>query len=150
MEHIWKPHVTVAAIIEDNGRFLMVEEISDGVTVYNQPAGHLEADETLIDAVIRETMEETAWQFSPLYLSGIYNWKHPASGDQFLRFTFYGNHLEHNKKQKLDNDIIRALWLTRDELAAEADKLRSPMVLTCIDDYLNGNQYPLQLLKDIR
>ncbi len=149
METIWKPHATVAAIIEDNGRFLVVEEMSEGRRVYNQPAGHLEADESLIDAVIRETLEETAWQFKPHYLTGIYNWKHPVSCEQYLRFAFYGKQIRHESRRQLDEGIIRTLWLTRDELAADPGKLRTPLVLNCIDDYLLGKQYSLDILHDL-
>ena len=150
MNNIWKPHATVAAIIEDNERFLIVEELRDGQIVYNQPAGHLEADESIVDAVIREALEETAWQIEPHYLTGIYNWKHPQTGEQFLRFAFYAKQIRQFNERQLDEGIIRTLWLTRDELAKDPGKLRTPMVLDCIDDYLQGKQYPLDLLIDIR
>jgi len=149
MEDVWKPHATVAAIIERDQRFLIVEEISAEKTVYNQPAGHLDPGESLITAAIRETQEETAWQFTPEYISGIYRWDQNNTTNCFLRVAFVGSCKNHNKDQPLDNGIIRAIWLTRDELAAQTDKLRSPMVLRCIDDYLEGKKYPLDLLIDI-
>jgi 8-oxo-dGTP pyrophosphatase MutT (NUDIX family) len=144
---VWKPHATVAAIVEKQGQFLVVEEKSDGKIVYNQPAGHLDPDESLVDAVIRETNEETAWQFEPEYVTGIYQWKHPQNEDQtFLRIAFYGECHNHYAEQQLDEGIIRATWMTREELVEKETQLRSPMVLRCIDDYLAGHQYPLDIL----
>lgn len=154
MTDVWKPHVTVAAIIEREQRFLMVEEVTQGQTVYNQPAGHLDPHESLLQAVIRETREETAWDFEPQYISGIYCWdQFPAGGAQrnrsFLRVAFVGPCHQHDPEQALDDGIVRALWLSRDELAAQPEKLRSPLVLPCIDDYLAGTRYPLELITDI-
>lgn len=143
---IWKPHATVAAVIERDGKFLMVEEKSDGRIVLNQPAGHLDPDETLTDAVIRETREETAWDFFPQALTGIYLWTHPESQRTYLRAVFCGDCGNHDPQQTLDDGIIRAIWMSRDELLVNADKLRSPMVMRCIDDYLAGQRYPLELL----
>ena len=116
----------------------MVEEISGGKPVYNQPAGHLDPNESLVEAAIRETREETAWHFIPEYISGIYRWDQTSAKRCFLRVTFVGSCDDYKKDQPLDDGIIRALWLTRDELAAHPEKLRSPMVLRCIDDYLDG------------
>lgn len=149
MEDVWKPHATVAAIIEEDGKFLMVEEMSAGKLVYNQPAGHLDPGESLLTAAIRETQEETARQFTPEYISGIYRWDQNSSNRCFLRVTFVGSCTNHDEKQQLDDGIIRALWMSREELAAQPEKLRSPMVLRCIDDYLEGKKYPLDLLIDI-
>lgn len=149
MEDVWKPHATVAAIIERDSKFLMVEEISGGKTVYNQPAGHLDPDESIINAAIRETREETAWRFTPEYITGIYRWDQPDTERCFLRIAFAGSCDDHKKDQPLDDGIIQAIWLSREELAIQADKLRSPMVLRCIDDYLAGKKYPLNLLTDI-
>ena len=149
MSEVWKPHATVAAVIERDGRYLMVEELIRGQLVYNQPAGHLDPNESIVDAAIRETKEETAWDFKPEYISGIYRWDQPETGRCFLRFSFVGSCDKHDTEQALDDGIVRAVWLSREELASQPEKLRSPMVLTCIDDYLAGNKYPLELLTDI-
>ena len=143
---IWKPHATVAAIIERDNKFLMVEELIHGERQFNQPAGHLDPDESLINAVIRETQEEAAWQFIPEAVTGIYLWKHPGNGETFLRVAVCGNCENHDPQQALDKGIIRAVWKSRDELAQPSCKLRSPMVINCIDDYLAGKRYPLDML----
>ena len=143
---IWKPNVTVAAVVEREGKFLIVEELADGQIVYNQPAGHLDPGESLIDAAIRETMEETAWQFRPEALVGIYQWTSPKNNITYLRFCFHGQCLRHFPDRPLDTEIQRALWLSRDELLAKGDQIRSPMVLRVIDDYLAGKSYPLDVL----
>ena len=143
---IWKPNTTVAAIVEQDGRFLLVEEETDDGIRLNQPAGHLEKGETLLQAVVRETSEETAYQFVPDALLGIYHWQHPKKDITYVRFAFIGSVSNHRPEQKLDDGIIRAVWLRRDEVAAQEHKLRSPQVLTCIDDYLAGKSYPLQVL----
>jgi 8-oxo-dGTP pyrophosphatase MutT (NUDIX family) len=144
----WNPHVTVAAVIERNGRFLIVEEVSNGQLVYNQPAGHLDEGESLITAAVRETLEETAWSFTPDALVGIYRWRNPGSNNTYLRVCFTGQCTTHDPNQTLDEGIVRALWLSRAELCASG-RLRSPMVLRCIDDYLAGSRYPLSLLSDL-
>ena len=146
---IWKPHVTVAAIAEQDGKFLIVEESVDGRLVYNQPAGHLDAGETLIDAVVRETYEEAAWTFQPEALVGIQQWRHPLDGESYLRFSFCGSCRNHHAQQPLDQGIEQALWLSREELMAEPEKLRSPMVMRSIDDYLEGRRYSLDILQHI-
>ena len=146
---IWKPHATVAAVIEQQGRFLMVEEDSEGSIVYNQPAGHLDPNESLIEAVIRETREETAWSFTPQALVGIYRWVQPETDRTYLRVAFAGNCDDHRPDLPLDDGIIRAVWMDREQLVAEKHKLRSPLVLKCIDDYLNGQLYPLDILSDL-
>ena len=124
----------------------MVEEEIDQKMVLNQPAGHLEDNESLIDAVIRETLEETAWTFAPKYLTGIYQWRQPEKERVFLRFCFFGDVLHHEKQRQLDPDIHQAIWLTLDEIKSGSVNLRSPMVLSCIEDYLNGKCFPLELL----
>lgn len=146
---VWKPDVTVAAVIEREGRFLLVEERVSGRVVFNQPAGHVEDGETLRDAVIRETREETAWHFEPEALIGIYLWKNGASNRSFLRIAFSGVCRERQADQPLDAGILRAVWLSREQLAAQRGRLRSPMVLRCIDDYLSGTRYPQDLLNDL-
>ena len=146
---IWKPHVTVAAIIEHDGRFLMVEERSEGRLVYNQPAGHLDEGEGLIAAAIRETLEETAWRFMPTALIGLYRWQHPQKGNTYLRVCFAGTCHDHDPLRPLDKGIVRARWMSRAELMAHAERLRSPLVIQCIDDYLAGKRYPLDIIHDL-
>ena len=144
----WKPNVTVAAIIQDdNNRFLLVEEYSNNRLVYNQPAGHLEKDESLIDAVIRETREETAYTFHPEYITGIYLYPDSRKEITYMRVCFYGSVSENFPDLTLDDGIVQTKWLSREELLEESDKHRSEMVLTCIDDYLSGKHYPLELLQ---
>lgn len=146
---IWKPNVVVAAIIERDGKFLVVEEMADGSLVLNQPAGHLDEGESLIDAVVRETLEETAWHFAPEALLGIYRWPHPTKGITFIRFAFIGQVTSHDAERPLDHEIVRALWLTPEEIRAERRHHRSPQVERCLNDYLAGQRYPLGLLKDL-
>ena len=148
---VWKPHTTVAAIIERDNQFLMVEETAGNQLVYNQPAGHLDPDESLIDAVIRETREETAWLFEPSAIVGIYLWKKDGRENikdpdaSFLRFAFCGQCSDFDENQSLDDGIERALWISKDELLERSNQLRSPLVLQCIEDYLAGKRYPLEL-----
>lgn len=142
------PHVTVAAVIEHDGRFLLVEELVDGRRCLNQPAGHWECDETLTEAVMRETREETAYNFSPEYLIGIYRWS-PAPGKVYLRFAFGGRIFGHDPSQRLDEPVIAASWYKLDEIRAERERHRTPMVLKCIDDYLANRRYPLLLLNEL-
>ncbi|MBT8130119.1 MAG: NUDIX hydrolase [Gammaproteobacteria bacterium] len=146
---IWTPHVTVAAIAENDGKFLIVEEKVDGQMVYNQPAGHLDSGESLIEAVIRETLEETAWTFQPEALVGIQLWRHPVHSESYLRFSFCGSCYEHNTNRPLDDGIEDVVWLSRDELMDNNHRLRSPMVLRSIDDYLEGRRYSLDILEHI-
>ena len=145
---IWKPHATVAAIVEKNGKYLMVEENVGGEIVYNQPAGHLDPNENLTEAVIRETREETAWLFEPEALVGIYLWEQPNTERTFLRFAFCGQCTDHRKAQVLDDGILQAVWMSRDELL-ECKNLRSPMVIRNIDDYIAGIRYPLDVLSTV-
>jgi 8-oxo-dGTP pyrophosphatase MutT (NUDIX family) len=112
----------------------------------NQPAGHLESGESLIEAVNRETLEETAWTFIPSNLVGIYRWQHPDNGDTYMRFCFTGEAKQHDAEQTLDEDIHQALWLSQQEIMARQKSFRSPLVLNCLNDYLNGQRYPLTLL----
>ncbi|HET6756732.1 MAG TPA: NUDIX hydrolase [Burkholderiales bacterium] len=143
---IWKPNVTVAAVIEINGRFLLVEEKVDSGAFLNQPAGHLEANETILQGVVRETLEETGYEFSPQSLVGIYRWRHLGKNVTYLRFTFCGDAMAHDRVRQLDEGIIAARWMTYDEVVRETPRHRSPMVLRCIDDYLAGRRYPLDIL----
>lgn len=141
--------VTVAAVVERDGRFLTVEETSDGgPVVFNQPAGHLEPGETLIEAVRREVLEETAYWFEPRGLVGLYLYTNPSSLVTYLRVCFYGACSAHDETRMLDPEIVRAVWLTREELTGLEHRLRTPLVLRCLDDYLAGRRYPLSLIAD--
>lgn len=142
----WKPNVTVAAIIEREGKFLLVEEETAEGIRFNQPAGHLEKNETLLDAVVRETWEETAHRFKPTALLGMYHWTHPRKNVTFLRFAFIGTVSGHDPEQQLDNGILRACWLTLEEIRTSAARHRSPQVLTCIEHYLDGQRFPLSAI----
>lgn len=143
---IWRPDVTVAAIVPRGETFLLVEEIIRGKLMLNQPAGHLEANESLLDASIRETLEETGWEIRLDALVGIYQWTTPDSDLGFLRFTFAAQAVRHHAERALDAGIVRTLWLTRDEIAGESERLRSPMVLRSVDDYLAGKRFSLDAL----
>jgi len=145
----WTPNVTVAAIIQQDDRFLMVEEMSKGRQVYNQPAGHLEANETLVEAVIREVLEETAWHFTPESVTGIYRMHVETANTTYLRICFSGSVHDHEADRELDSGIIQALWLSRQDLKSEQNYCRSPLVLQCVDDYLSGQHYPLEILHDL-
>ena len=145
----WKPDVTVAAVAERDGRFLIVEERISGRLVFNQPAGHLEEGETLLAAVARETREETAWAFAPESWLGVYLWRNGVNGRSTLRFAFAGVVSDHRAEQPLDRAIVRTHWLSRAELAAREARLRSPLVLRCIDDYASGRRLPLEAVAAI-
>ena len=146
---IWKPNTTVAAIIEQEGRFLMVEEnTTEGVRI-NQPAGHLDEGETLLQGVTRETLEETAHDFTPTELLGIYLWQRPAKDITYLRFAFVGTIGAHHPELSLDDGIIRAVWMTIEELRASQAIHRSPQVLKCVEDYLAGQRFPLAVLSHL-
>lgn len=142
----WRPHVTVACIVARGNRYLMVEEDINGVTMFNQPAGHLEDNETLCAAAVRETLEETAWHVELRHLIGVQQWRSTEHGDMVLRFSFAARALRHDPSRVLDADITRALWLTRDEIAALGERLRSPLILPGIDAWLAGRRLPLDVL----
>jgi 8-oxo-dGTP pyrophosphatase MutT (NUDIX family) len=141
--------VTVAAVVERDGRFLIVEERACGRVVFNQPAGHLELDESLLDAVVRETREETGYLFEPEHLLGVYMWHSEEAGTSFLRVTFVGSAAAPEGSPTLDDGIIAAHWLSRNQLLSRNDQLRSPLVLRCIDDHLAGIRYPLDCLTHV-
>lgn len=143
---IWKPNVTVAAVIERDGKFLLVEEETSQGIRFNQPAGHLEAGESLLEAVVRETLEESAYSFAPQHLLGIYRWHSPESDTTYLRFAYTGAIAGHDAARKLDTGILQALWLTPEEILAAQERHRSPLVWRCIEDYLAGKRYPLELI----
>ena len=154
MPHRWKPNVTVAAIIERDGRFLLVEEqAADGLRL-NNPAGHLDPGETLVQGCTRETLEETAHLFRPTALVGVYLSRQPkpavvATQTQtitYLRFAFCGELGEFQSHLRLDHGIVRTLWLSADEIRASAPRHRSPVLLQCVEDYLAGARYPMDLL----
>ena len=147
MNRVWKPNVTVAAQIERDGRFLLVEEETEDGLRFNQPAGHLDQDESLVAACAREALEETAWHFTPTALVGIYQWPRPQGDITYLRFAFAGELGSHEAGQPLDDGILRAIWMTPDEIRASAPRHRSPLVLQCVNDCLAARRFPLDLVR---
>jgi 8-oxo-dGTP pyrophosphatase MutT (NUDIX family) len=181
MNRVWKPNVTVAALIEREGRFLLVEEETEDGLRFNQPAGHLDEGESLAAACAREALEETAWHFQPRALVGIYQWPRPrsaagpsqggAAGNferseqasppssgrgaggwspgniTYLRFAFSGELGAHEEGRALDAGILRAVWMTPGEVAACRERHRSPLVLQCVEDWLAGRRFPLDLIR---
>jgi 8-oxo-dGTP pyrophosphatase MutT (NUDIX family) len=145
----WKPDITVAAVSEDEGCFLVVEERINHRLVFNQPAGHVENGETILEALVREVREETAWVFLPAAFLGVYLWRNPASGRATLRFAFSGAVADHDASQPLDRGIVRTHWLSRLQLIERTPRLRSPLVLRCIDDYLSGRRLPLDAVASL-
>jgi len=150
MSDLWYPHLTVATIIEDRGNFLMVKEISNGKTVINQPAGHLEKNETLMEAAVRETLEETGWHVSIDALVGFYLYTSPQNQTTYFRALFTATPVSHDKNRALDDGILEAPWLSLEEIKEQQEMLRSPMVLQCIEDYQNGKRLPLKSISYIR
>ena len=140
------PHITVATIVEAEGKFLMVREKSGGRLVYNQPAGHLELNESLLEAAYRETLEETAWRVKLEQFLGIYQYSSPANGVTYIRHCFIASVIEPRTDQALDQDISEALWMSLEELEQRESEMRSPLVLGVIRDYLSGTAYPLSIL----
>lgn len=136
------PRIAVAAIVPDGDRFLLVEERCEGLPVLNQPAGHLDPNESLIDAVIRETMEESAWEVEPVGLVGIYQLLLPQA--HYVRMAFLCKPIRHYPDRALDSDIIRTHWLTREQLAHGSIAHRNSLVLRCLDDQLAGRLWPLE------
>ena len=145
----WHPHITVATVIEDDGRFLFVEEFKAGRLVLNQPAGHLEANESLREAALRETLEETGWDVELTALLGIYLYTALSNGVTYQRVCFSARPVRHDAERELDSDISGITWLTRDELATQPERWRSELVLRCVDDYLAGIlRGSLELVRD--
>lgn len=150
----WQPDVTVATIVVDNGRLLMVEETVGGRLVLNQPAGHLEPDESLADAALRETREETGWDVRLTAFVGAYQWKAPVGPDgrdgrHYLRFAFAAEPVRHDPTRTLDEGIVRAIWLTPAELEADQARHRSPLVWRTAADFLAGRRHPLDLIRHL-
>ena len=145
----WSPHVTVAAVAQRDDRFLIVEELAGDRRVLNQPAGHLEDGEALVEAVRREVLEETAWTFHPEFIVGVYRWRSEANEKTHLRITFFGSAVKHCAEQPLDHGILNAGWLSYAEIKQREAQHRSPLVMRCIDDYLAGCHYELALLQDV-
>ena len=143
---LWKPSVTVAAVIEREGRFLLVREQVEGRLVLNQPAGHLDPGESLLDACRREVLEETAHRFRPTGLVGIYRWRYAPKDVTFLRFCFRGELEGADASRELDKEIVSLEWLTRDELKDRRAEHRSPLVERCVDDFVAGRSFPLEVL----
>jgi 8-oxo-dGTP pyrophosphatase MutT (NUDIX family) len=139
------PEITVAAVTEADGRFLVVEERIERRLVINQPAGHVEAGETLVEAIVREVREETAWLFAPQGLLGVYLWRHPGTGRTTKRFAFVGGVTDHRGDQRLDDGIVGTHWLTHSQLKKREPQLRSPLVLRCVEDYLAGCRQSLSV-----
>jgi len=149
----WQPDVTVATVVVDGGRVLVVEEMVAGLAVLNQPAGHLEPDESLQDAALRETLEETGWEVRLTAFIGAYQWRAPGVDDQpgrhYLRFAFAAQPLAHHPQRPLDEGVLRALWMAPDALLAEAARHRSPLVWRAVADHLSGRRFPLTLAQQI-
>lgn len=143
---VWCRRVTVACVVADGGRYLMVEEEVNGRLAYNQPAGHLDDGESLASAAVRETLEETGWTVQLDSLVGVHQWRSTEHGESVLRFTFSARPLRHDPDHPLDDGIRRALWLSRADVAALGDRLRSPLVLQSIDAWLAGQRLPLSAL----
>ena len=141
---VWKPSVTVAAVIERGGKFLLIQERISGALVLNQPAGHLDPGESLAKACRREAMEETAHHFEPTALVGIYRWRDPRRDFTFLRFAFRG-HVGAAENRPLDKEIVAVHWLTPEEIRRRKAEHRSPLVQQCVDDFLAGRSYPLDV-----
>ena len=145
----WHPHKTVATVVEREGRFLMVEEWIQGKLVLNQPAGHLEANESLAEAAIRETLEETAWEVELTSFLGLYQQTASVDNISYIRSCYIAKALREVPGRELDTGIVQALWLTRAELEERKDQMRSPVVLRVIDDYLQGKSFPLDVVQTI-
>ena len=147
MNRVWKPNVTVAALIEREGRFLLVEEQTEDGMRFNQPAGHLDQGESLVAACAREALEETAWRFRPTSLVGVYQWPRPSGDITYLRFSFAGELGEHEEGRILDEGILRAVWMSPEEIRACTERHRSPLIWQCVSDYLAGRRFPLDLVR---
>jgi 8-oxo-dGTP pyrophosphatase MutT (NUDIX family) len=146
-KHRWKPSVTVAALVERDGRFLVVEEETAAGLRFNQPAGHLDEGESLIAACAREALEETGCHVTPCALVGVYQWPVPAGDITYLRFAFDCHLDQIEVGRQLDDGIVAAHWLTLDELRATQERHRSPLVLQCVEDWIAGRRFPLDTIR---
>lgn len=146
-DEIWCPHVTVACVVADGDRFLMVEEDVRGVVRFNQPAGHLDAGETLIDAVHRETLEETGWEIELQSFIGVQQYESREHDAHIVRFAFAGRPLHHHRDRPLDDGIINAHWMTYPQVAALGERLRTPLVLDTLHNWLAGQRLPLSAMQ---
>jgi 8-oxo-dGTP pyrophosphatase MutT (NUDIX family) len=146
---IWRPDLTVAAIVQRADRFLLVEETIRNLPVLNQPAGHVEDGESILAAVIRETLEETAWHFVPRHFLGVYLWRNELNGQTIVRVAISGDVTSCDATRALDDGIITTHWMSRDEMLAQSARLRSPLVLRCVDDHLAGRRHDLSALQHI-
>ena len=133
-------------MVEKEGRFLLVEEHCDGSLVLNQPAGHLDPGEDLVEAATRETLEETGWQIRVDGVLGVALYTAPANGITYHRTTFFASAVEHDENRELDTGIERALWLSYEEMQTRSENMRSPLVLSAVEQYRNGHRYPLELI----
>lgn len=151
-DHHYHPpaHVVAAVLVERDHRFLLVEERVQNRLVVNQPAGHWESGETLVEAARREALEETGWDVDVEALLGVYQYRPPQMPHGFLRFAFIAKAMRHHPERALDVSIERALWLSRDELESRHAEHRSPMVMHCVDDYLAGRRFPLELIAHLQ
>ena len=149
----WQPDVTVATVVVQDGKLLMVEERAQGRLVFNQPAGHLEPDESLQEAALRETREETGWDVALTAFIGAYQWKAPDSeagpGRHYLRFAFAAEPVAHDAARVLDEGIVQALWMSPQELQQQHARHRSPLVWQVVQDYLAGRRSPRSMLQQI-
>ncbi len=144
----WQPDVTVATVVVRDGKLLMVEERVSGRLVLNQPAGHLEPDESLAEAALRETREETGWDVRLTDFVGAYQWK-AETGRHYLRFAFAAEPVMHDPARRLDEGIVQALWMSPSELFAARERHRSPLVAKAVEDFLAGRRHPLELAQHI-
>ncbi|MEH6551215.1 MAG: NUDIX hydrolase [Pseudomonadales bacterium] len=140
------PHLTVATVVQRGEQFLLVQEFSNGELVYNQPAGHVEPGESLIEAALRETLEETAWDVELQGIIGLSKYIAPSNGVSYHRTTFIAKPLLHHSEQALDDGIVDAVWMNLDEMRANESKMRSPLVIKSVEQYLSGSQYPLEII----
>jgi len=148
MNRTWHAHVTVATVVEDDGRFLLVEELKQARKVLNQPAGHLEASESLQQAALRETLEETGWEVELTAFIGVYLYTAPSNGVTYQRVCFAARALRQHPELPLDEGILGPRWLTRAELQVERERWRSELIGQCVDDYLAGERYPLRVIHE--